>query len=168
MLSKERLYYVLWQIISELSFEDKGPILQEIAKWAGQSSEPRSDHLAMSSTELKLLANSRLFEIGAHTVHHPVLPRISLEKQKKEIAGSKHALEEMLNRSITSFAYPHGEYSEETVDILKSCKFKNACTVKEHPVTRNSDPLLLPRFGVLDWNGDEFEQKLRYWLMEAR
>jgi len=164
VLSKMRFHYVLWQIISKLSFDEKKAVLREIAKWAGQSSEPRPDHLAMSSAELKALASSKLFEMGAHTVRHPMLSHLSHEKQREEIGDSKNALEELLGRDITSFAYPHGDYSEETINILKSLKFRNACTVSEHLVTRNSDPFRLPRFGVMDWNGDQFEDNLRRWM----
>jgi len=166
VLSKARLHYVIWQILSYLSVEEKKVVLQEIAKWAGQSVDSRPEYFAMTAEELKSLAISKLFEIGAHTVHHPMLSRLSSEKQREEIVESKNALEEMLGREITSFAYPHGDYSEETLNILKQNKFKNACTVVSQRVARNSDPFFLPRFGVLDWSGDEFKRNLDHWLKD--
>jgi peptidoglycan/xylan/chitin deacetylase (PgdA/CDA1 family) len=113
------------------------------------------------------LARCPLFEIGAHTVNHPSLARISLEKQEEEILNSKQDLENKLTRKITSFSYPHGSYSEGTVKIIERSKFYNACTVVSRPVTRDSDPFLLPRFSVSDWDGDEFESHLQGWLTQA-
>ncbi|MFC1510450.1 polysaccharide deacetylase family protein [Candidatus Omnitrophota bacterium] len=163
-LSRDRLFYVLWKIIDRLPFLEKKDILQQVAQWAGASSDPREDHLPMTSKELKTLASSSLFEIGAHTVHHPMLSRLLPEEQEKEIVCSKHDLEELLNEPITSFCYPHGDYSKETVKILKSLRFKNACTVTQGTVERNNDPFLLPRVGVLNWSGVEFEKNLKRWM----
>lgn len=168
ILSRIRLHYALWQILSRLSVEEKWVVLRQIAEWAGQPPDPRADHLAMTSEELISLANSKLFEIGAHTVNHPMLSRLPLEHQEEEIIKSKQDLEEKLTQPITSFAYPHGDYSEETIKILKQCKFKNACVVKTERISRNSDPFRLPRFGVWNLSGDEFEKTLRYWLREAK
>lgn len=166
VLSSGRLYFALWKILSELSSPVKQDTLRQIAQWA-KSTMSRTTHLAMTSKELLSLARSPLFEIGAHTVSHPMLSRLPLEKQKEEIVCSKDKLERLIGEPVTSFAYPHGDYSDDTLRLLRQSNFKNACTVHQGPVFRNADPLLMPRFTVLNWNTDTFEQNLCRWLTQT-
>lgn len=167
VLSRMQLYYVLWEIISHLSVMDKKIVIKEIVGWAGIPSGFRTDHLPMTSLELKSLARSGTFEIGAHTVNHPHLSRFSPDTQEEEIGRSKHDLERLTGNEVTSFAYPHGDYTVDTVHILKRLKFQKACTVNEQPVMCGVDPLLLPRFMVRDWDGDQFERHLDKWMRKA-
>ena len=163
-LSRTQLYYALWEILLYLPFKEKKYILKQISSWASQSSTHRHDYLPMKSQELQALAGSSLFEIGAHTINHPILSHLPQEEQEYEITQSKHFLENMLNLPITSFSYPHGDYSSETLKIIEQLNFKNACTVVENPVLNNANPHLLPRFMVLNWTKEQFEQRLRSWL----
>jgi peptidoglycan/xylan/chitin deacetylase (PgdA/CDA1 family) len=163
-LTQIQFYNILWEILSRSSYEEKREVLKQIARWTGQSLTPRQDYLPMTSGMLLSLARSPLFKIGAHTVSHPLLSRLSLEEQEEEIIRSKLDLEKIINKKIGSFSYPHGDYSEETVKLVERSKFKNACTIVQSPVTRNMNRYLLPRFAVLNWNGEQFEQNLTEWL----
>lgn len=53
--------------------------------------------------------------IGGHTAHHPVLSRLSREKQAKEIAMCERRLKEELGIPMTTFSYPVG-----TLDAFNS------------------------------------------------
>ena len=73
-----------------------------------------------------------LFEIGAHTLTHPLdLKKLSDEEAVKEIAGSKAQLEKMLGykRKVTKFCYPKGKFNERIKEIVKNAGFKEARTV---------------------------------------
>lgn len=164
LLSSKRLYFVLWRILSYLLPQARKDVLQQISQWAGQSTAPRSVNLPLTSNQLISLARCPLFEIGAHTVSHPALSRLSQQEQEKEIASSKQDLEKMIYQPVTSFSYPFGKYSYETAELVKYSKFQSACTTEEQPVWRNSNPYLLPRFAVLNWDGDQFEKHLRRWM----
>ena len=164
VLSRTQLYSALGQILGPLSAIQRSSAIKDIARWAGLTLTIRPDSLPMTSDELLSLAKCPLFVIGAHTVNHPSLGRIPFKKQEEEILDSKQDLENRLNKTITSFSYPHGSYSEETVKIIERSKLYNACTVVSKPVTRDSNPYLLPRFCALDWDGDEFERQLQKWL----
>ena len=87
--------------------------------------------------------------------------------QETEIQGSKARLEEILGRSVTSFAYPYGlrsDYSPETVAIVKQAGFDCASSSEEDNVWRGSDRFQLPRRIVFDWDGEQFARKLRQWF----
>jgi peptidoglycan/xylan/chitin deacetylase (PgdA/CDA1 family) len=101
-----------------------------------------------------------LIEIGAHTVTHPVLPRLPLESQHEELRASRTQLEHWLGRPVTSMAFPHGEYSAGTLLAARECGFECAVTTQSGRVLQSTDPFQLPRFKVEDWDGERFGEKL--------
>lgn len=163
-LTKAELYYALWEAISPLSFQGRKDALRQITLWAGQPPGARADFLPMTAQEISSLASTPLFEIGAHTVTHNMLSHLPSAQQQEEITRNKNHLEKIIARPVTSFSYPHGDYSEETIKIVKGSGFTNACTVESRPVKRNDSSFLLPRVMVLNWGKEEFEQNLRNWL----
>jgi peptidoglycan/xylan/chitin deacetylase (PgdA/CDA1 family) len=58
-------------------------------------------------------------EFGAHTVHHPILTRISLEQAREEVIESKSRIEDELGEPVLGFAYPNGQASDLNKDIEK-------------------------------------------------
>lgn len=163
-LSRCELYFALNQLLNTISLQERKDILSKISNWANLSLTPMQNSLPMTSEELVSLAGSRLFEIGAHTVTHAMLSRLSSKEQEKEVVHSKNDLEGMLKHEVTSFSYPYGNYSNDALKLLKRLKFKAACTVIHQPVIRNTNPHLLPRYAALNWSGNEFEQSLHKWL----
>src|SRR3989344_6003683 len=59
-------------------------------------------------SEDEILAISKNHEIGAHTLTHPDLRKLSKEEKMREIKGSKEWLEDMLGKEVVSFCYPSG------------------------------------------------------------
>src|SRR5262249_35459868 len=60
--------------------------------------------------------------IGGHTVHHPILSRMSRDEQAREIAGCERRLHEELGISMRAFAYPVGSleaFNEDTRSCLR-------------------------------------------------
>ena len=60
--------------------------------------------------------------IGGHTVHHPVLSRLSREEQAKEIATCERRLKEELGIPMQTFAYPVGSrdaFNADSRDCLR-------------------------------------------------
>lgn len=58
-------------------------------------------------------------EFGAHTMHHPILTRISLDEVRAEVNGSKSRIEQELGETVLSFAYPNGQISDLNDKIEK-------------------------------------------------
>ncbi len=60
--------------------------------------------------------------IGGHTVAHPVLARLSRERQREEIAGCARRLREELGEAMRWFAYPVGSrdaFTAQTAELLR-------------------------------------------------
>ena len=157
-------YYSVWDRLRRAAPTARRGLLDKILEWADTDPNPRSTHRALTTRELENLAVNRLIEIGAHTVSHLFLPHYPTAEQHTEIAGSKRYLEDLLGASISSFAYPHGEYNEETLRIVRGVGFETACTLGERAVWKYSHRLRYPRCCVEDWNGDEFEKRIRNWF----
>jgi peptidoglycan/xylan/chitin deacetylase (PgdA/CDA1 family) len=119
--------------------------------------------LMMTSEQIRQL-HRRGMQIGAHTIAHPNLVNIGLEEARKEIAGSKRFLEELLEARIRLFAYPNGkpgkDYSPEHVRLARELGFDAAFSTARGCATRHSDPFQLPRFTPWDRTQARFALRL--------
>ena len=161
---RQRVYRALYQLLHQLPDADKWALLDELRLLVGAEPGGRATHRTLTPDELVRLADGGLIEIGAHTATHPALAGIPLAKQRQEIEGSKAMLEATLNRPISSFAYPHGSYGEDTVCAVADAGFNCACTSDPQRVARSSNPFRLPRVVPRDWDGDTFARWLTEWV----
>jgi peptidoglycan/xylan/chitin deacetylase (PgdA/CDA1 family) len=73
------------------------------------------------------------FSVGAHTMTHPILSRMTPERARAEIQGSKDAIERTLGVPVRAFAYPNGgpeDYSSTTVRLVQECGFTCAVSTR--------------------------------------
>ena len=111
------------------------------------------DDLMMTSQQVRLLADSGM-SVGAHTVSHPILARLSSLNAKNEIAEGRDALAAITGKPISLFAYPNGkpveDYSAEHVAMVRELGFDAAVSTSWGVATRDNDVYQLPRF--LPWD----------------
>lgn len=71
----------------------------------------------MTWAQIKALQNTYGWEIGAHSVSHPLMTEISNTKLQAEVANSKQAL---VNQGFnpTSFATPYGDYNQNVLAAI--------------------------------------------------
>jgi peptidoglycan-N-acetylglucosamine deacetylase len=84
------------------------------------------------------------FEIGAHTLTHPVLTTINDAAARREIEGSKNRLEELLGRPVTTFCAPRGAYNQTHVGLIRAAGFTYARTTRRFALGPTSAPLEAP------------------------
>jgi len=162
--SRHTLYRVLYQLLRSVTKEEREQAVEEIRTWARIHSPARSTHRFLSSEEVLRLAEGSCIEVGAHSVTHTPLCSLSITKQQAEIEESKISLEQILGRPVTSFAYPYGQYTPETMTIMQKAGFSLACSTVEEVVWRGSNCFCLPRVCVRNWDGEEFVRQLRKWF----
>lgn len=94
------------------------------------------------------------FQIGGHTVSHPILASMKAEESALEIGQGKADLEELLQDSIGIFAYPNGrpstDYTSLHVQQVEETGFRAAVTTRTGVATGNDDRYQLPRFTPWD------------------
>jgi peptidoglycan/xylan/chitin deacetylase (PgdA/CDA1 family) len=161
---RHRLHRSLYQLLHNLTERDKQQVLSDLRTWAGAQPVGRSTHRNLSVDELTRLADQPLIDIGAHTVTHPVLGTLPVAMQRDEILQSRARIEELLGRSLLSFAYPHGSYTQDTLAVVREAGFSYACSSDTAAVKRDSDPFRLPRISMRNWDGDSFSRYLAGWL----
>jgi peptidoglycan/xylan/chitin deacetylase (PgdA/CDA1 family) len=168
--ARHRAFLEMWTLLrAARTVESREHALDQLRAQVGQSAEGRPTHRCCTADELRQLAGSALVEIGAHTVLHPSLGHIGVQDQRREIFDSKAALEHLLGRSITSFAYPYGtreDYSADTISLLREAGFARSCSNFPEPLNPGADRFQLPRRVVMDWSGPEFVQRLARWFGE--
>ena len=87
-------------------------------------------------------------ELGAHTINHPYLDELELGEARREIEGSRQALEDAIGREILTFAYPHGAHSASLRQMVIDAGYTSAAAVKNalsHPA---DDPWAIARWTV--------------------
>jgi len=67
-------------------------------------------------------------EIGSHTITHPFLTRINLNKAREEISASKKKLEDRFGRPVRHFCYPYGDWNPAVRDLVIEAGYETACT----------------------------------------
>lgn len=87
---------------------------------------------------------SERFEVGAHTVTHRHLTKLTYEEAKIEITDSKLMLEAIFGKKVTKFCPPRGytnpELTDWTLSIFKSQRFtKGKGLVHIHPNSGAND-----------------------------
>ncbi len=119
--------------------------------------------LMLSSDELRRLAASGM-QIGAHTCSHPILSRIDDGQARREIEHGKAAVEAVIGRPVTLFAYPNGkpgvDYDARHVAMVRAAGFAAAVSTSPGSCGAGADPLQLPRFTPWDLDRTRFGVRL--------
>jgi len=145
-----RIYHLLkcsppWVIERSISY---------LEQWAKLRGGQEVLYRTMNGEELKRLAESRLFLIGAHTHYHSSLSQQTTVLQSREIRQSKQILEKITETPIRFFSYPYGSkknYNAQAVRILRECGFEAACSVYSATVDGRANPYELPRWCLGNW-----------------
>jgi len=82
----------------------------------------------LNDEQVKKLLDSKLIEIGSHTMTHDNLPTLDENKKIVEIRDSKIIIEELYNVDCKSFCYPFGLYDEKDITYVKESGYTNATT----------------------------------------
>lgn len=86
--------------------------------------------------------------IDSHTMTHPSLTNITLDKAKAEITDSKKKIEDFIGRTVDGFCYPYGDYNENVKGIVMDAGYKYAVTTKKGKIYGKPDPFSLNRISI--------------------
>lgn len=117
----------------------------------------------MSAAQARELAENG-FDVGSHTLTHPHLTNLSDEQLHQEIVDSKHKLEDIIGREVTSFSYPYGDCDCRVLNAAVAAGYKNAMSTELGAVVPGTSLFEIPRVNVR-WNG--FGHQLRRKIRRA-
>jgi poly-beta-1,6-N-acetyl-D-glucosamine N-deacetylase len=130
-----------------VSSGDPTCFVREIAKKYPLSRTILDSYQGMTHDQLREAAAGELFEIGSHTVTHPYLSKIPDEMQWQELVESKQVLADVTGKNVRYFAYPSGDYNEQTLSILKIVGYDAAFATS--PKNIGGEPRFeFPRTGI--------------------
>ena len=119
----------------------RGPILEPLV-----GGPHEHELMPMSWEQLRALQDAG-WEVGSHTLSHPLLTTVDDARLADELRLSKRRCEEMLGRPCRTIAYPTGDFDARVVRFTREAGYEAAGTL---PVRfdRNPDPLAYPRVSI--------------------
>ncbi len=154
-------------ILKHVSEPERSRRVQKVVAATGSA---LPDRLMMSEDQLKLLVQAGM-EIGAHTVSHPILAKQPDKEAEFEISESGNILRQLLEVSVSSFAYPNGrpgvDYEERHATIVRNSGYDAAVSTQIGVVKSSTDRYQLPRYSVWDNTNWKFALRLLYWQIRG-
>lgn len=163
---RHALFMELWSLLQTSVPAVRDRVVAELERWASATPDG-GDGAPLGRDDLVRLGAHPLVGVGAHTVSHPRLSALAPGEQSTEVVESRRYLEELLGRPVHSFAYPHGrpgDYTPDTVRVVREAGFTRACVNQPGTIGVNGDPFATPRAYVTDVDGGAFERHLSRWL----
>lgn len=106
---------------------DAEPMSLAAAEWRGTRFE--NELACMGWDELRALADAG-WEIGSHTVTHPMLTHIARDDAlREELTASRATLEQALGRPCRALAYPYGDFDARVARAAREAGYETACTL---------------------------------------
>lgn len=143
---RQRAVFKLEHDLKYLTVEARDELLDRLEAQAGVR---REDVPRMSVSDLQTL-HAKGFDIGAHTVDHPILACCGERRAMQEIGAVREQLEGMLRTPVTSFAYPNGrpfaDFSSRHIAMVKRAGYTSAVTTQWGAASRKTSIYQIPRF----------------------
>ena len=130
-----------------------------VSKYGDESSAERT---MMNWDEVRQLAHDDLFTIGAHTITHPILSRVSHDQAVHEVTDCKRLLAAKIGRTVDFFAYPNGgkeDINNDIISVVKKSRYNAACTTISGLNMPGDNPFLLKRIDVTTSMSTDYYKK---------
>lgn len=110
--------------------------------------EDHNADLATATMIREALASG--LDIGGHTLTHPWLPTLPVDRVEEEVTASRAALEDLTGRAVTAFAYPMGGWTPTVRGAVARAGYDVAVTCDRGRNVPGRDPLTLRRAFAFD------------------
>jgi peptidoglycan/xylan/chitin deacetylase (PgdA/CDA1 family) len=147
---RHELFLAVWNLLYGLRDSVRERVISYLFSWSGIERTIRSTHKPLDLAEAKALLANGLIRIGSHTITHSDLTILTRDEKIHELTESKQALEVLAGTSITSIAYPHGKYDEETLRCTFEAGYELGCGTGEIAYPDHLPTLQLPRTMILE------------------
>lgn len=148
--SRDRLIELLKSVRSH----DREEIVHKMFNLIGESMRIESDcelDATLNWSDIEMLRESGV-TIGSHTKSHIVLTSVKQSEAMQEVVQSKSEIERRLKTDCKYFAYPNGDWSPETAEVVRMAGYKFAFINEEGIWTNSTDLAVIPRVNI--WEGN--------------
>lgn len=159
---KAALFATIYKHMRRMNEDERVDMIRDMATRAGLDLDAHCRSLVMDWSELQTFADEPLCTIGAHSVHHYELAKLSGARARAEILESMRTLEIQLGERPRHFSYPIGSRAAANTreyDIARDLGLETAVTTLPGGLyARHAEaPWALPRISL---NGNF--QSVRY------
>ena len=156
-----KMFDSVWEFCLTQPESERIKSMEQIRKWF-KANGGRTFKLPemLSQNDLRQLAGNKFITIGSHTVCHPCMSVERPEYNSSELVKSKEIIEALTGKTVTHFAYPYGDFSEDLIELVDSAGYSSACLAGGGAVTNKSHVFQLPRIAVPDIGGEDFDALL--------
>jgi len=157
--SRQATHDTLYPMLKARVPASRDPLVGQLAALV---TDDRFDSMArpLLRHEIDRIASHLLIDIGAHTVHHPLLPTLTPDNAVREVFDSRTALERMIGKKVRHFAYPHGLTSPSVVWTVDAAGFDAAVTCEPRVLRPREHRLCVPRLWTCEENGASLTARL--------
>lgn len=117
------------EILSTMPTRERKNLFRELPALSDEKT--LASELYFTKEELASLSKHPLIEIGSHSHQHYYMSHLSPAEYLKELSVSKNTLEEIIQKPVLSFSYPHNDYRQDDELWVKEVGYLTACTVDE-------------------------------------
>jgi peptidoglycan/xylan/chitin deacetylase (PgdA/CDA1 family) len=106
----------------------------------------------MTAEQVRLLP-SRGIEVGAHTVNHVDMARLSAAEARRELRESKEALERITGHGVALFSFPYGRpehFNPDMRQLALEAGYNGIFSAFGGFIRRTTDPCAIPRVSAAD------------------
>jgi peptidoglycan/xylan/chitin deacetylase (PgdA/CDA1 family) len=131
-------------------FNEKADMMKMLYPLVSFKNEERhKDHwLQMTAEQIKEMAASPYATIGAHGYYHNDLAKISSEDAFNEMLHVKQYMEALINKPVTSLAFPYGSYNQKVVNAAKRAGYKQLLAMEFYNDADGQDETMRERLTV--------------------
>jgi len=146
----EEIYWWLRMIDDDAELRQ---VVRDLCNRYGVDPMAPCGELCMNWNEISRMAEDPLCTIGAHTINHVFLTKLSESAARMEMKRSADVIEAALGKRPAHFAYPYGDLSAAAAReyaLAKDLGFKTAVTTRPGVLTRKHSERLtaLPRISL--------------------
>jgi peptidoglycan/xylan/chitin deacetylase (PgdA/CDA1 family) len=127
------------------SAAEREEILKHLRSMIGDKRIPAQ---IMSWDEARIMIKSGLVRFGAHTVNHVLLDHLQIDLLRNEINESRDEIQTKLRCNVKLFAYPNGNFDNNTEKFLEDNGFIGAVTTQRGCFDLNTSLMRIPRIGM--------------------
>ena len=125
--------------------------------WEMETSADATERVATPERIRGLPVN--IVTIGSHSVRHPHLSRLSATQVTRELEDSRASLSSLLEREITTFAFPYGDYNSEVITLCKDAGYRYVFAIEPEPIEIGRNDFVRGRVAV-----DPRDGRLEFYL----
>ncbi len=130
---KEAAFHSIRNLIIKRSENTLALLLKDIFEPYGVNIYEYSHKLVLDWNQIMIMSEDPSVTIGAHTVNHHAMSRLTEEQVEYEINASREIIESHIGKKVNHFSYPfgsRGEAGKREFDAVKNAGFETATTTR--------------------------------------